>query len=168
MCLTCRSLMCQPTPLVRMSYQAFGKNSPPFYCPKSSARRESFIVPIHLLWSNQAASAPSLFVNLYICETVMMMWLDYLPIWYLFMNRLWTVMWLVMYMWCGFCFCDVTCYEPVIWVLFLNLYSVYAQNLVLFIYIFLNGQQSLVTGKNNMHHQSVTMVTRESTQPSPL
>ena len=48
-CLTCRSLMCQPTPLVRMSYQAFGKNSPPFYCPKSSARRESFIVPIHLL-----------------------------------------------------------------------------------------------------------------------
>ena len=122
-CLTCRSLMCQPTPLVRMSYQAFGKNSPPFYCPKSSARRESFIVPIHLLWSNQAASAPSLFVNLYICETVMMMWLDYLPIWYLFMNR--------------FVNCNVTCYEPVIWVLFLNLYSVYAQNLVLFIYIFL-------------------------------
>jgi hypothetical protein len=79
-CLTCRSLMFQPTPLVRMSYQAFGNNLPPFYCPKSSARRESFIVPIHLLWSNQAASAPSLFVNLYIYET-MMMWFDYLPIW---------------------------------------------------------------------------------------
>ena len=104
-CLTCRSLMWQPTPLVRMSYQAFGKNSPPFYCPKSSARRESFIVPIHLLWSNQAASAPSLFVNLYICETVMMMWLDYLPIWYLFMNR--------------FVNCNVTCYVHVMWVLFL-------------------------------------------------
>ena len=104
-CLTCRSLMCQPTPLVRMSYQAFGKNSPPFYCPKSSARRESFIVPIHLLWSNQAASAPSLFVNLYICETVMMMWLYYLPIWYLFMNR--------------FVNCNVTCYVHVMWVLFL-------------------------------------------------
>jgi len=174
--------MFQPTPLVRMSYQAFGNNSPPFYCPKSSARRESFIVPIHLLWSNQAASAPSLFVNLYICETVMMLWLDYLPIWYLFMNR--------------FVNCNVTCYVHVMWVLFLwcdllwtcdlsfvsePVFCLRSKSGFIHIYFFKwpivisDGQKQYASpisyngdAKVHSRHLYNLMVTRESTQLSPF
>jgi hypothetical protein len=68
------------------------RDSPPVYCPKSWARRESFIVPMHLLWSNQAASALCLLVNLSIIETVM--WLVHLPMWDLLMNLHQVPMWI--------------------------------------------------------------------------